>query len=289
MGPCAGFVICPVCAGPLTEADRTLRCPQGHAFDRAREGYVHLLPAGHGLSKVRGDTAEMLRARRRFLEQGHFEPLASSIAAATRHHAAARPRENSATTVLEAGCGEGYYIGYLAARLRNTGPAPCFIGVDVSRDAVRLAARAYREVLFLVNDVKHRICVADAFVDVLIDVFAPRNPAEFARVTRPDGLLLVAIPAAGHLKELRTEFPLLGLEEAKRERTVERFSPQFELTREDALTYTLELDTSAVLDLLRMTPNYWHLPEEALAQAATRGSRVVTVDVRLLHFRRAPT
>ncbi|HEY8485148.1 MAG TPA: methyltransferase domain-containing protein [Longimicrobiales bacterium] len=289
MRPCAGIVICPVCAGPLTEDDRTLRCPQRHAFDRAREGYVHLLPTGHGRSRVRGDTAEMLRARRRFLEQGHFEPLASSIAAATRHHAAARPRENSATTVLEAGCGEGYYIGYLAARLRNTGPAPCFIGVDVSRDALRLAARAHRDVLFLVNDVKHRICVADASIDVLIDVFAPRNPAEFARIARPDGLLLVAIPTAEHLKELRAELPLLGLEEAKRERTVERLRPQFELRGEDTLTYSVELDTGVVLDLLRMTPNYWHLPEEALAQIATRERRVVTVDVRLLHFRRAPT
>ena len=207
MNQCSGVLICPVCGEHLFEADRSLRCARGHTFDRAREGYVHLLPAGHGRSKLQGDTREMVEARRRFLERGHYEPVSRAINAYAKQQLCARGGSERALTMVEAGCGEGYYLGHLA---QSVPPAPhgqehCFIGLDLSKEALRRAARTYESVCFLVNDIKHRICIADGCVDLLLDVFAPRNPDEFKRIMRPNGLLVVTIPQEDHLTELRYE------------------------------------------------------------------------------------
>lgn len=322
-GWCAGVLICPVCGDPLVGDGRTLRCPRGHSFDRAREGYYHLLPAGHGRSKIRGDTREMVRARRRFLERGHYEPLLRAIQERVSREIEGRvPREVQARvspdvgehgsgeietrvsreapepvspeiqapvspervpTIVEAGCGEGYYIGGLA---RALGAPCCFIGVDVSKDAVRLAARAHREVCFLVNDIKHRITVADRGVDVLLDVFAPRNPGEFARIVREGGLLMVAIPQDDHLRELRERLPLLGIEPGKRDRTVEQFADAFRPESEEAVEYRRELGPEEVLDLVGMSPSAWHVGEELRAEVEALGRATVTVSVLVMGFRR---
>lgn len=304
---CAGVLICPVCGGPLAGDGPALRCSRGHSFDRARAGYYHLLPAGHGRSKIRGDTREMVRARRRFLERGHYEPLLRRVqervsreiqgrvsrevegrvsretpGRVSRDSQALAWRERVAT-ILEAGCGEGYYIGGLA---RAIGAPCCFIGVDVSKDAVRLAARAHREVCFLVNDVKHRITVADRSVDVLLDVFAPRNPGEFARVVREGGLLLVVIPRDDHLRELRERLPLIGIEPGKRDRTAEQFAGAFRLESEEVVEYRRELGAEEVLDLVGMTPSAWHVGEELRAEVEALGRAMVTVSVLVMGFRR---
>ncbi len=191
---CAGLLICPVCTEPLTAEGRTLRCPRGHAFDFAREGHVDLLPAGHGRSTLTGDTAEMLRARRRFLERGWFAPLARALEdcrAALADDVA--PDHGRGLVLLEVGCGEGYFIGGLAASSNRTaGPdGDCCFGLDISRDALRMAARRHPGVLFFRNDVHYRICLRDGCVDLLLDIFAPRNPREFRRVLRPGGRVVV--------------------------------------------------------------------------------------------------
>lgn len=291
MSRCTDILICPVCGEPLAAIDRSLRCPRRHTFDLAREGYVHLLPSGHGRSGRTGDTSEMLRARRRTFEGGHYEPVSRAInETGVRHLDAVRESEgpDRRFTAVDAGCGEGYYAGRLRAALASeAGDASvCVFGVDISKAAVRLAARAYDDVFFLVNDVKHRICVADRSVDLLLNVFAPRNPEEFARITRPDGLLLVAIPTERHLRELRADLPLLDIEPEKRERTVEQFLGEFDSVGEDTVEYETGLDGDARVDLLRMTPNYWHLDEETFAQARESGPARVTIAVRILRLRR---
>lgn len=277
-----GIVICPICGGPLSEISRSFRCPRNHTFDRAREGYVHLLPTGHGRSKIRGDTAEMVRARRRFLARGYYEPLTAAVVGRVMSI------QREGLTVVDVGCGEGHAIGRVWAALEPHARdlRPCLIGVDISRDALRLAARTYKNVLFLINDIGHRICVADGSVDVLLDLFAPRNPVEFGRIVRPGGLAVVAIPAEGHLKELRSELPLLGIEEEKRERTIERLRPFFELAEEERFEYARVLDADAVRDLLRMTPNYWHLNDAVLGALASTEPRPVTFGFILLSLRR---
>lgn len=270
-------LICPVCSDALTEAPGSLRCPRGHLFDRAREGYVDLLPHGHGRSKIAGDTKDMLRARQRFLERGHYEPLARRI------RETALDRIPAGGVVLEVGAGSGYFIGALAQPPIADAE---FYALDVSRAALRMAARAWPEVFFFLNDVHHRICMADGSVHLLLDVFAPRNPNEFSRVVRPGGLLLVVIPGEHHLKELREHVPMISIEAGKEERTTQSLAPGFALDAEETLEHTIQIAGEETADALRMTPSAFHLTEADLAVAAALPVVRVTASFRLLQFRR---
>ncbi|MFW6202574.1 MAG: putative RNA methyltransferase [Gemmatimonadota bacterium] len=290
-GPCAELLVCPVCGERLSEVDaRSLRCPRRHTFDLARQRYVDLLPAGHGRTGKSGDTAEMLRARRRFLERGRYAALTDAIVREVVDEAAGwGGADGSRFTVVDVGSGEGHHIGRIAEALAGLAWSgePCLFGLDISKAAVKLAARRHPGVRFFVNDVQHRICLADGCVDVVLDAFAPRNAEEFGRIARPGGIAVVAIPTERHLGELRAVLPLLEIEPGKEARTVERFAPAFELEASETVERRVGLAADDVLDLLRMTPNYWHLGEAALERAEALGGMEVTLGFRILRFRRA--
>ena len=245
---------------------------------------------GRRKPKALGDTADMLRARRRFLDRGHYAPLSDAINARVRGHLLELPERpgHPALCVADIGCGEGYTIGrlkhYLDADAALDG-VRCF-GMDVSKEAVRLAARRYESIWFFVADVWKRVLLAAGSVQVLLDVFAPRNAAEFARVLSPDGLLLVAIPTADHLASVRSRFGLLGIEADKEQRVVERFAGAFKLAGKDAVEYEVRLSGAEVRDLVQMTPSSWHTSPERKDKIAHGPGATTQVSVTLLAFSR---
>lgn len=265
---------CPVCDRTLRRTDSAFECEEGHSFDVAREGYVNLLPSQHVRRGIAGDVAEMLQARRRFLDAGHYEPLLAEIA---REAEAVSDRCSDAASacILEVGCGEGYFIGGLSER-RSASSRTRFLGTDVSKNAVKHAARKYRNVTFFVADVHHRICVTNAGIDVLLDIFAPRNPSEFARVLAPGGSALIVIPGPTHLESLRAQLGLLHIEPDKERRVIERFADLLELRERREIRYALDLSASDVADVVEMGPNYWHeRAPAAVGPTATEASFVV--------------
>ncbi len=290
---CVSLLACPVCLAPLGRAGRALGCAAGHSYDLARQGHVDLLPAGHGRSGITGDTAGMVEARRRFLDAGHYQPLTRAVVrTAAECLMAAAGDEGRRPVALDAGCGDGSYLGAVARLLaagggQGPGPArpPCLFGLDVSRPAVRLAAGRHKETLFFRGDVNHRICMVDNSVDVLLNVFAPRNAREFGRVVRRDGTLLVVVPGPGHLAQLRGRLPLLDIPADKRDRTVADLAPEFRPAGEERVEHDLELDGDALTDLLRMTPSAWHLDDEHIADAAAMAPLRVTASFLLMVFR----
>lgn len=262
---------CPHCAEPLTPGERAWVCPRGHTFDRARQGYVNLLRP----TRAHGDSAEMLRARRRFLDAGRYAPLAEAVAAEVgawlRGPGARLPRASRA--LVDCGCGEGYYLSALASALDLELRAGGWrlYGFDLAREAVRMAARSrYGSVgatLFVAN-MWDRLPFEDAGVGAALVVFAPRNPVEMARVVAPGGLLLVVTPAPGHLAEARAALPwLLAPEPDKSARLGAALSPAFALGSERQVRFPLTLDGEALADLAEMTPHR-HVAEEALRAAA---------------------
>jgi 23S rRNA (guanine745-N1)-methyltransferase len=264
---------CPHCGEALELGVRAWVCPRGHSFDRARQGYVNLLRAG---VRARGDSAAMLRARRRFLDAGYYAPLADAIAeemgAWLAGAGGAIPLE--ARALVDCGCGEGYYLDTLAGAcaddLRTGGWRP--YGFDVARDAVHMAAgRGYGGVgaaLFVAN-VWERLPFKAGGVGVALVVFAPRNTAEFARVIAPGGLLLIVTPAPAHLTEARAALPaLLAPQAEKSARLRAALAPAFTLTTERAISFPLALDGGALADLAEMTPHRAGVDEVALRAAA---------------------
>jgi 23S rRNA (guanine745-N1)-methyltransferase len=284
-------LICPICEAGLTRVDNVLKCPNAHAFDISREGYVNLLLPGRRRQKVLGDTKDMLRARRRFLDRGFYTPLSDGINEHIYDHlleASSLDRLSSPACIADLGCGEGYYVGQLKRYLdeRSACSAVRYFGADISKEAARLAAKRYSGIWFFVGSTKHRVLLADESVQVVLNVFAPRNPVDFARVSVRGGLLLVVIPHPGHLANLRSELDLLGMEADKRERVVEQMSGSFELVGEQTMAYDIALNKDDVSDLIQMTPNYWHLSERTRRASGAVREVCTTAGFTILGFYR---
>ncbi|MFC8038252.1 methyltransferase domain-containing protein [Paenarthrobacter sp. NPDC057355] len=267
---------CPVCQGlfELREGrPATLACGTGHRFDAAKQGYFNFL-TGKG-TVFEADTAEMVAARARFLAAGHYAELATALA-----EMAAGAIQGPEALVLDAGTGTGHY---LHAVLDTTGATA--VGLDISKFALRRAARLNPEAANVVWDIWRPLPMADNSADVVMVVFAPRSPAEFARVLRPGGSLLVVTPRPGHLQEIAVRTGMLGIEEGKEERLAESMSGYFDPPSSRSLDVPLVLSGSEVADLAYMGPAGHHLSQEQLSQlAASNGAVDATAKFRISVF-----
>lgn len=251
---------CPHCSSPLLPDGSTLRCASGHAFDRAREGYVNLLVGGRLPGGPSGDDEAMVRARRAVFDAGLYAPIFESVAAQV---AAVDPQH-----VLDMGCGEGSYLARAVAVSGATG-----WGVDVSKSAIRLAARRYALQHFAVAS-SYRLPFDDDTFDAIIDVFSPRPIAEMARVLRPGGVAVVVGPAADHLAQLKA----LVYERPRPHHNDEDTAP-FIVMDSERVRFTLDLAQPTLRrHMLEMTP-YWWSADDATRTKVVAELKVVDVDV----------
>lgn len=216
---------CPVCGEPLEQAPdlRSLRCPRRHSFDVARQGYVNLLT---GRTPHVGDTAEMVVARADFQAAGHYDLISDALAsAATEAVARLDTTEGFGAypLVVDAGAGTGRYLGAVLAAL----PDAVGLALDVSKPALRRAARAHPRAAAALADTWQRLPLADASTAVLLNVFAPRNGPEFHRVLDPAGSLLVVTPDTDHLTELVGALDLLRVDPDKADRVTGSLGAHF--------------------------------------------------------------
>jgi len=269
------LLACPVCAAPLTAvADASaLRCRAGHLFDRARQGQISLLPPGHRAPS--GDSAGMVADRVAFLQAGHYAGLTGALADAV----------GTAATLLDLGGGTGHHLAGVLDRL----PDAVGVVLDSSRYAARRAARAHPRAVSVVADTWARLPVADAAVDRVLVVFAPRNGPEIARVLRPGGRLVVVTPAADHLTELIEPLGLLRVDPDKATRLAATLEPHLEPVGRTAFRERLLLDRVAVATLVGMGPHARHLARGELetSLAGFREPLPVTVSVDVGTYRAA--
>jgi 23S rRNA (guanine745-N1)-methyltransferase len=248
-------LVCPVCRRPFTAGSggRSLICAAGHSFDAAKQGYFNFL-TGKG-TVFEADSAAMVAARFDFLSAGHYRPLAEAVAGLAAPFLA-----EAGSAVLDSGTGTGHYLRALLDRV-----AAAAIGIDISKFALRRAARLNPEAVNLVADVWQPLPLSDDAVDVVSVVFAPRNAAEFARVLRPRGRLIVVTPRPGHLAEIAGQTGMLGIEPAKEERLAASLAGHFEAREVRELDLVLPLAPADVANLALMGPAGHHLDREALA------------------------
>ena len=257
----ASWLRCPHCGQPLAALDGlVLGCADGHRFDSNRRGYLSVLDASKGIV---GDTRPILEARARFLALGHYQAIADAVAATL-------PTDH-ALAILDSGSGTGYYLQH--ALTRSPGAVDA-LAVDASVAAVTMSI-ASTAACGLVADVWRPSPVRDSRADVILCVFAPRNPAEFHRMLRADGTLVVVTPASDHLAELRAAGLVIGMQPDKLARLDDSLHEQFSLTRRDSLRYEIDLSAAAAADLTGMGPSGHHEP----AGEWQGGSVIVSVDV----------
>lgn len=268
---------CPLCGHPLEREPSVYRCPNGHSYDVSREGYTHLLPVNRKHSAAPGDDRGMAAARRDFLSGEYYRPLLDALCALALSHTGDAP------TVLDAGCGEGYYTAGIHAALSGAGKAPQMAGIDISKFILRSAAKRTHAVEFAVASSYH-LPMADESVELLIDCFSPLALDEFRRVVRPGGTFLYVVPAADHLWEMKQVLYDQPYPNEEKETPYDGFHYESVIPVDGVITLPRGTD---IRNLFQMTPYYWKTPQAGAERLAALESLTTRISFRIHVFRRA--
>lgn len=263
---------CPLDHLPLHCRENILTCGRGHSFDVAKQGYVNLLAASEKRSKDPGDSKAMVRARRDFLDAGHYQPIADTLISLVE------PFLSDDSTIVDAGCGEGYYLqqiiqSVIASNLSTLS----IVGFDISKWAVQLAAKRLSATWLVASN--RNIPVADDGADVLLSIFGFPAYASFRRVLQPDGALILVNAGPRHLIELR-EIIYPQVNESVSSELEQAQEGGFTLINTQSLTFaTKPLQQSQILELLSMTPHFFRATPVGRKAALALDNFSVTVDV----------
>jgi 23S rRNA (guanine745-N1)-methyltransferase len=232
------------------------------------------MPVQHKRSKDPGDNKEMMQARRRFLTSGYYDPLRSKVADLCRTHL-----HDSAHRLLDIGCGEGYYTHFITEQLNHQYSEATVYGLDISKVAIRYAAKRYLNTEFCVAS-SHRLPFPDQSLDAILRIYAPCKSSELTRCLTDHGIVITVTPAARHLYQLK--------EMIYQDVTLHDEAPEimegFQSIHQEKLSYSMTLPGSDALDLLQMTPFAWRATEKVKSQLATSDAILCEADFMIRIF-----
>ena len=243
---------CPICQENLALIESSLKCNNRHSFDLAKFGYVNLAPQ---IKQSANYDKENFQNRQQILEAGFYQAILEGIS----HLLATKP---SAKTVLDIGCGEGFY----SRKLQEVHPDKTFYAFDISKDSVQIAAKSEPNwaVNWFVGDLA-RLPIKDASMDILLDIFSPANYGEFRRVLSKDGILIKVIPTENHLKEIRQIVQdQLTKKDYSNQDIKEHFQEHFSIQSSQIASLTKPISTEQRQALLSMTPLLFHVNQSQI-------------------------
>lgn len=261
---------CPLCQLRLTLHERVYQCANRHSFDIAREGYVNLLPVQQKNSKDPGDNKQMMQARRSFLQSGAYAALAQAV---TQQLLQFQP-----SSLLDCGCGEGYYTAFIAEQL----PQCQTYGIDISKAAIKYAAKAHAGIQFSVASA-YQLPFADNSFDALVRIYAPSKDTELLRLLRDNGHLVTVTPGPQHLIEIKQAVyddvrlhddaiaELQGFKHLNRQRLQYQFKPE---------------NAAQLLALLQMVPLAWKFSAEQ-QQHFANNTQAISIDFLIDSYQRS--
>lgn len=274
---------CPICHEALKhpECENRYVCQNNHSFDISRKGHINLLPSNRKNSKIPGDSADMVHARTSFLNEGYYEGFSDGI----NRLAADALRGRNSADIADAGCGEGYYTKRLVHHLTDASLAVTAAGFDLSKDAIAHAASITRNmpgVRFAVASL-FEMPLRDSSVDLILNLFAPVADDEFARVLRPGGFLIMAVPAKEHLFGLKC-----AIYDNPYKNTVRRDELEhFRLERIENVTYDITLRSREdIMNLFTMTPYFWKTSVSDKARLEALDTLTTALSFDLLLYRK---
>ncbi len=263
------MLICPHCSEKLNKTVKAFVCKNGHSFDIAAQGYCNLLVSGKD-GKFIGDSSDMVAARRSFLNTGCYEPLQRELCRMIKSLAPAG--------IVDCGCGEGYYTHAIASSL----PDAEIIGIDISKSACKYASSRDKLTQYITASAFHAP-IASRSADLVLSVFAPTAPEEYARILSPDGHLVLVVPGAKHLWELKQviyENPYINQED---KHTVNGFR----LENTTRVEYTAEIQSHEHISaLFSMTPYVHRTPKDGLARLNALHEIKTTLSFLILTFKK---
>jgi len=270
------MLICPNCSLPLTKQDKAMKCEKGHSFDIASAGYCNLL-VGSKPADFIGDSREMVMARRRFLDSGAYEPLRTALCSLVLEEA---PQKSA--SVLDAGCGEGYYTGAVAKALKGSGRELVMVGADISKSATAYAAKRDKLSCYVTAN-SYKLPVRNGSADIILSLFAPAPAAEFGRILAPGGKVIMAVPGTEHLWELKEAI----YDEPYKNDEDKHSLEGFRLLRREKLSYRALIEGGEnVQALFSMTPYIHRTGKESMDRLRAIENIELTLSFVLLCYER---
>ncbi|MFT5889861.1 MAG: 23S rRNA (guanine745-N1)-methyltransferase [Zhongshania sp.] len=267
-------LLCPLDQSPLLREGQSWRCAKQHSFDIARQGYVNLLPVQNKKSLDPGDSQDMITARRQFLSSGAYAPFAEALS----HTISDLCRDKTDIAILDAGCGEGYYLDKICAALLREDRPITATGLDISKWAVR-SCRSQNAGLNGLVASNRQIPMPDQSQDIVLCTFGFPVYSEFKRVLKPGGHIIMADPGPEHLIELREQI----YEEVRRSKPADispALSPEWQLSHEQGLQFSTPALSAELLEqLLIMTPHLYRASREGRERAAQLKDIALSVDI----------
>ncbi|HGL7571574.1 TPA: putative RNA methyltransferase [Streptococcus pneumoniae] len=243
---------CPICQENLTLLETNFKCCNRHSFDLTKFGYVNLAPQ---IKQSANYNKENFQNRQQILEAGFYQAILDAVSDLLAS-------SKTTTTILDIGCGEGFY----SRKLQESHSEKTFYAFDISKDSVQIAAKSEPNwaVNWFVGDLA-RLPIKDANMDILLDIFSPANYGEFRRVLSKDGILIKVIPTENHLKEIRQRVQdQLTNKEYSNQDIKEHFQEHFTILSSQTASLTKTITAEQLQALLSMTPLLFHVDQSKI-------------------------
>ena len=268
---------CPVCHQPLITSEKGTCCQNNHQFDRAKQGYFNLLQSHKKRSKNPGDDKMMVQARSQFLEAGHYSPVVNQLVETIQELTAGI----ESPAIFDAGCGEGYYTAEVQKALMSSRVA----GLDISKPAIVACCKRNKQIEWLVGSVNDLPVMENQF-DIIISIFSRCDWQEFSRILKPGGHVLVLAPGEKHLFELRQAI-YEDVRPYPVDKQVDELPDSLKLIHSQPVIAQMHLpDSQTIMNLLAMTPHYWHVKPEQKEKLEQKNELECRLDMKLYTIQR---
>lgn len=266
---------CPVCGGSMSiDEPGRLICKSRHSFDLSRKGYLNLLTGVN----TQVYSKELFEARHRICSAGFYDPLIDELAGVIAKYQEAY--SSNGLNILDAGCGEGSHI-YSVYRKFEEKQNNTFIGIDISKDSINIAARNDAGLIWCVADLA-KLPFKNNSLDIVLNILSPANYAEFDRVLKQKGIVIKVAPSSQYLKELREAIYMEEADNYSNEKVIGHFGEKLDIIDTRNISYSFDIDKQLLSDFIKMTPLTWGKSSESIAFVFEKNITSITADFSIM-------